>query len=408
MYSQSEMRLLSHLIEGAATIEELSEAAGLSKVQIYRTVASLEEKKAVRLERGEIIFEEQPHLYTMTNIMHDAGAATTLLAGNGLDIIKEMREPRTAKEVAERLGISQRTVSRSIKRMRNVSMLSKDGDRYVINDRIWPELRPLANRYAAYSESFDERVPTGSRIYHRSKELVVFSNDRDLKHTRTAFSRFGEYGIAIGLITQYYCNIPNPLTMHEIFMHCLRIITVEREWRLRMIALIFYKKYRNELNDIVHPMKDEMETVLRTKTGKVNGWVPLKEMQTRAEMYGVDLYDVTENMRTYRNGTATESSSVQKRHSIDELRIIVAPVAKKYGVSKIYLFGSVARGDYDENSDYDFCIERGKIRGLLMLSEFYQDLREAVGSKIDLVDTKHIEPDLLKTILSEGVVVYEE
>ena len=408
MYSQSEMRLLSHLIEGAATIEELSEAAGLSKVQIYRTVASLEEKKAVRLERGEIIFEEQPHLYTMTNIMHDAGAATTLLAGNGLDIIKEMREPRTAKEVAERLGISQRTVSRLIKRMRNVSMLSKDGDRYVINDRIWPELRPLANRYADYSASFDDRVPTGSKIYHRSKELVVFSNDRDLKHTRTAFSRFGEYGITIYNDTQYYCNIQDPLTVRDIMLHCLEIITVERNWRSRMMALIFYKKYRNELKDIDHPMKDEMEAVLLTKTGKVNGWVPLKEMQTRAEMYGVDMYDVTENTGSYRNNTATGFPSIQKRHTIDELRVIVAPVAKKYGVRKIYLFGSVARGDYNENSDYDFCIERGKIRGLLMFSEFFQDLRDAVGSDIDLVDTRYIGPEFLEVIMSEGVVVYEE
>ncbi|MDR0335085.1 MAG: nucleotidyltransferase domain-containing protein [Methanomassiliicoccaceae archaeon] len=101
------------------------------------------------------------------------------------------------------------------------------------------------------------------------------------------------------------------------------------------------------------------------------------------------------------------SSAIQKRHSIDELRSIVAPVAERYGVGKVYLFGSVARGDYDENSDYDFCIELGKIRGLIALSEFFQDLREAVGSDIDLVDTKYIESDLLDTILSEGVVVYE-
>jgi hypothetical protein len=58
-----------------------------------------------------------------------------------------------------------------------------------------------------------------------------------------------------------------------------------------MMALIFYKKYKNELKNVDHPMKEEMETVLATKTGKVNGWVPLKEMQTRAKMYEVDLYD---------------------------------------------------------------------------------------------------------------------
>jgi len=73
----------------------------------------------------------------------------------------------------------------------------------------------------------------------------------------------------------------------------------------------------------------------------------------------------------------------------------------------MYLFGSVARGDSGEDSDYDFCIELGRIRDLFVLSEFFQDLQDAVGSEIDLVDIKATDPDILDSILSEGVVVYE-
>jgi len=101
------------------------------------------------------------------------------------------------------------------------------------------------------------------------------------------------------------------------------------------------------------------------------------------------------------------SSAVCKRHSIEELRSIVAPVAEKYGVGKVYLFGSVARGDHKAESDYDFCIEFGKIRGLIALSEFFQDLQGAVGSKIDLTDTKYADPEILGAVMSEGVVLYE-
>jgi len=50
--------------------------------------------------------------------------------------------------------------------------------------------------------------------------------------------------------------------------------------------------------------------------------------------------------------------------SFDKICELVAPIAKKYGVEKVYLFGSIARGDYDEDSDYDFCISSGSIRGL--------------------------------------------
>jgi len=44
------------------------------------------------------------------------------------------------------------------------------------------------------------------------------------------------------------------------------------------------------------------------------------------------------------------------RPSVEELSAIVALIAEKYGVNKVYIFGSVARGGYNENSDYDFCI----------------------------------------------------
>jgi len=101
-------------------------------------------------------------------------------------------------------------------------------------------------------------------------------------------------------------------------------------------------------------------------------------------------------------------SSKTRRLSIEELREIVRPIAEKYRVNRVYLFGSVARGDYDENSDYDFCIEVGRIRTLLELSGFFLALKEAVGNEIDIVEKEELENEFLETIMNESVEIYAQ
>jgi len=54
-----------------------------------------------------------------------------------------------------------------------------------------------------------------------------------------------------------------------------------------MMALIFYAKFKKDLGEVKHPLKDEMNRVLGGE--KVEGWVSLDEMQSRAKIYGVVL-----------------------------------------------------------------------------------------------------------------------
>ena len=54
-------------------------------------------------------------------------------------------------------------------------------------------------------------------------------------------------------------------------------------------------------------------------------------------------------------------------HSTKEIAEIVAPIAKEYGVGKLSIFGSYARGDATKDSDIDFLIiEKGKLRSLFL------------------------------------------
>lgn len=50
--------------------------------------------------------------------------------------------------------------------------------------------------------------------------------------------------------------------------------------------------------------------------------------------------------------------------TLSEIQDIVSRLAQQYGAKRIYLFGSYARGDMNENSDIDLHIDKGAIQGL--------------------------------------------
>lgn len=79
--------------------------------------------------------------------------------------------------------------------------------------------------------------------------------------------------------------------------------------------------------------------------------------------------------------------------NLDELRTYkpqILAIAAKHGASNIRVFGSVARGEADTESDVDFLLTLEKGRTLLDLS----------GLRLDLMDLLHLEVD----VVTEGGV----
>jgi len=101
-------------------------------------------------------------------------------------------------------------------------------------------------------------------------------------------------------------------------------------------------------------------------------------------------------------------SEIHRRLSIEELKSIVKPIAEEYGVEKVYLFGSVAKGTHGEESDYDFCIEKGRVRDFFEFSAFYTDVEEAIGAKVDIITTRIKNTEFLDRIKEDWVLVYGE
>lgn len=93
--------------------------------------------------------------------------------------------------------------------------------------------------------------------------------------------------------------------------------------------------------------------------------------------------------------------------SFDEIAHSVSLVAQKYHVDKIYLFGSYARGEANEDSDLDFLVFGGKNFKLTMIFALAEDLREMLKKKIDVFEITEINlnSDFYKTLMKERILI---
>ena len=77
--------------------------------------------------------------------------------------------------------------------------------------------------------------------------------------------------------------------------------------------------------------------------------------------------------------------------------------AAKYGASNVRIFGSVARGEADEQSDLDLLVNMGAECSLLHLAGLLIELEELLGRKVDIVTEKGLRDCMREQILREAI-----
>ncbi|HMR48993.1 MAG TPA: nucleotidyltransferase domain-containing protein [Arachnia sp.] len=86
--------------------------------------------------------------------------------------------------------------------------------------------------------------------------------------------------------------------------------------------------------------------------------------------------------------------SVELRALLEEHRAELNAVFDRYGVKNVRLFGSVARGEADDDSDIDLLFERPAGMGLRKMSRVEREVSDVLGVAVDFVP----DASLLKTV----------
>ncbi|EME7220764.1 hypothetical protein A5816_000759 [Enterococcus sp. 3G1_DIV0629] len=105
--------------------------------------------------------------------------------------------------------------------------------------------------------------------------------------------------------------------------------------------------------------------------------------------------------------------------SVEEIQKRVKPVAEKYEIPVVYIFGSYARNEATKESDIDFLVET---KGMpesnywVLYGEFFEELKEAMDHDIDLVEMEALteqhltnyQKQFLEKMMEERIKVFEK
>ena len=86
-----------------------------------------------------------------------------------------------------------------------------------------------------------------------------------------------------------------------------------------------------------------------------------------------------------------------------EKREEILAVAAKHGAHNVRVFGSVARGEADEQSDMDILVEMEPGRSLLDMGGLWVELQDLLPCKVDIVSDRGIRPRIRERVLGEAV-----
>lgn len=111
-----------------------------------------------------------------------------------------------------------------------------------------------------------------------------------------------------------------------------------------------------------------------------------------------EVIQIDYTVSTLLNGGSTMTTLAELRKKRREIQLISA----KHGIIRLRVFGSVARGEQNSQSDLDLLVGMAPSRDLTDLVSFVQDMQTALHAKVDVVSEAGLSPYLRDQILAEA------
>jgi predicted nucleotidyltransferase len=114
---------------------------------------------------------------------------------------------------------------------------------------------------------------------------------------------------------------------------------------------------------------------------------------------------IRENLSALAFGSKERGRVMTASDIVKEKREEILAIARKHGAFNVRVFGSVARGDADEESDIDLLVDLDAERSLFDLGALVEELNESIGRHVDVVTERGLRERIRDRVVGEAVAL---
>ncbi|MFA5745827.1 MAG: hypothetical protein WCX82_00550 [archaeon] len=269
--------------------KELAIKLDKSKSQISRAIAVLSSVGLIEYSKRKLELSKNPFSTELKELLFKYPNLMEILKDSGIPILQSFLTEKTVKEISQETKLKEITIYKFIEKTKNLSILIKQKNKYIFNEKLWHSLKEFIIDYNYYNNNTDNRIPKGSIIYYKNKKEIIFSTQEELSNfIKTGFSVFKDYGINILNTTNYYSLSNKKLTLIDILEHTMTIVEKTKDYRQLLYLVLFFQKYRKSIRYFNKPqLLLNIISVLDGKT--IDGYPTLKEIKEKVKLYNIKI-----------------------------------------------------------------------------------------------------------------------
>ena len=88
---------------------------------------------------------------------------------------------------------------------------------------------------------------------------------------------------------------------------------------------------------------------------------------------------------------------------LERYQQLILPVLKRYLIKRAAIFGSLAKGNINSDSDVDLLIEPEKGFTIFKMLKLEEEISALIKRKVDLVEYSALKPSIRKEVLSSAI-----